>query len=102
MASASASASQAQSKDWNAAEIVQSLKAKNDPYGENILKQVEQNIQDLERELGFTEQNKDMEGLFERVYLFPQQRDENSQVYDFTQPDMKTRKRKPEPAVARA
>ena len=78
---------------------MQSLKAKNDPYGENILKQVEQNIQDLERELGFSEQNKDMEGLFERVYLFPQQRDENSQVYDFTQPDMKTRKRKPEPAV---
>ena len=99
LASASASASQAQSKDWNAAEIVQSLKAKNDPYGENILKQVEQNIQDLERELGFSEQDKDMEGLFERVYLFPQQRDENSQVYDFTQPDMKTRKRKPEPAV---
>ena len=90
---------QAESKDWNAAEIVESLKAKTDPYGANILKQVEQNIHDLEKELGFNDQSDDMGGLFERVYLFPQQRDENNQVYDFTQPEIKTRKRKPEPAV---
>jgi len=94
-----ASPAPADSKDWNAADIVQSLKAKTNPYGANILAQVEQNIHDLETELGFTEQNKDLDGLFERVYLFPQQRDEASQVYDLTPPDLRTRKRKPEPAV---
>ena len=96
---------EAQSKDWNAAEIVQSLKAKPKPYGVELLKQVEKNIHDLERELGFSDQPRDRgESLFERVYLFPQQRDEtnNNNVYDFTEPVMKTmkaRNKKPEPAV---
>ena len=104
-ASLTLQAKEAQSKDWNAAEIVQSLKAKPNPYGTDLLKQVEKNIHDLERELGFSDQPRDRgESLFERVYLFSQQRDEtnNNHIYDFTEPDMKTvqeRDKKPEAAV---